>query len=443
MGGRLGRWFRVLCGPVLLMASLGGAALFPSSAAGGAALTSSGLTSSAWGAQIQQLAVPANGCFSATYPTIAWQHVQCHAGPGRPFAPRRTGPIHAVIGTGKDYSAKIASGSISTATGSFPYVSPGSTEKGLATRPNTFSLQLNTEFFSHSAACDGAKVPSNCLAWQQFLYASTTPGNYVFMQYWLLTYDATCPAGWYSYDTTCYVTSSATLIPTASAPTIATLSSVSLTGTVHVGGKDSVVMKYGTKHASAVGGDSMVDLAGNWTIAEFGIFGDGTGSQAKFSSGTTLDVKTSVDNGAPIAPICDFTGFTGETNNLSFTSAPTLTPGPDPAIETQQTSAGGTPGCAAARALTVPAKPAKPSAKAGDAKASVTWTAPTTGGAPITKYVVTSSPTGKTCSWTSGPLQCTVSGLTNGTPYTFTVKAHNSVGTSAPSGPSKAVTPKA
>ena len=90
---------------------------------------------------------------------------------------------------------------------------------------------------------------------------------------------------------------------------------------------------------------------------------------------------------------------------------------------------------------TVPAKPAKPTAVAGNASAKVTWTAPTTGGSPITRYTVTSTPTAKSCTWTSGPLSCTVTTLKNGTAYTFTVSGHNAKGTSTPSPASTAIVP--
>ena len=62
---------------------------------------------------------------------------------------------------------------------------------------------------------------------------------------------------------------------------------------------------------------------------------------------------------------------------------------------------------------------------------AVSWTAPLDRRSPITGYTVTSSPGGdKTCAddgWRRP--SCTVTGLTNGTPYTFTVKATNAAGT--------------
>ena len=335
----------------------------------GAATNGGAPTRAAWRHQMEHLAVPAKGCFTDSYPTIGWQQAACHAAPKIPFAPRQAprivsrhgvrsvaalkpaaGPVGEEVGDGDDYSAQVASGSISSATGSFPYVSPGSTETGQpggtgAQTANTFSLQLNTEFFSDSPACAGASVPSNCLAWQQFVYSSSYGG--VFIQYWLINYDTTCPAGWITYSSDCYQNSEGGFL-TATAPTIATLESVSLTGTVDSGGNDSVVMEYGGNNVTAVGADSVLDVAGNWTVAEFAILGDGGGSEANFSSGTTLDVETAVNNGATASPTCDFDGFTAETNNLSFASAPTLSAGSEPAIETQQTSSGGTPGCAAA-----------------------------------------------------------------------------------------------
>ena len=61
------------------------------------------------------------------------------------------------------------------------------------------------------------------------------------------------------------------------------------------------------------------------------------------------------------------------------------------------------------------------------------------GGSPITSYTVTSSPGGKTATGASSPI--TVTGLTNGTAYTFTVTATNALGTGPASSPSNSVTP--
>lgn len=72
----------------------------------------------------------------------------------------------------------------------------------------------------------------------------------------------------------------------------------------------------------------------------------------------------------------------------------------------------------------------------GPGQVVVIFTPPTTGGT-ITSYTVTSSPGGITASGPASPI--TVSGLTTGTAYTFTVTATNSEGTSVPSQPSNSV----
>jgi hypothetical protein len=91
---------------------------------------------------------------------------------------------------------------------------------------------------------------------------------------------------------------------------------------------------------------------------------------------------------------------------------------------------------------TVPGAPTVGSATAGVGQASVTFSAPASnGGGSITGYTVTASPGGATATGASSPI--TVSGLNNGTTYTFTVTATNGAGTGAPSGGSNGVTPKA
>jgi hypothetical protein len=90
--------------------------------------------------------------------------------------------------------------------------------------------------------------------------------------------------------------------------------------------------------------------------------------------------------------------------------------------------------------LAAPGAPTGVTAAAGVNQAVVVWTPPTnTGGDPIAGYTVIGVPSGS-CSVT-GDNTCTVTDLTNGTPYTFTVIASNDVGSSVASSASNSVTP--
>ena len=270
-----------------------------------------------------------------------------------PFEPAPVSPAaNATVGNGTDYSAEAA-GTISSATGSFGDVSPTITETGQydgqgAQVANAFSLQLNTQFFSNSPACSGSADPSNCLAWQQFVYAYDPPSTtFVFMQYWLIDYDATCPSGWTSYSSDCYTNSPASSL-SGGALTAADLASTQLAGSASAGGNDAVTLSFGGEATLVSNADSVVDLAPNWNTAEFDVFGDAGGGQANFGANTTLEAQTTLSDSSLSAPTCVEEGFTAETNNLSLTNTPTIGTQGMPTIVSEQTNASPTtPSCAA------------------------------------------------------------------------------------------------
>ena len=91
----------------------------------------------------------------------------------------------------------------------------------------------------------------------------------------------------------------------------------------------------------------------------------------------------------------------------------------------------------AVAAPTPPKHPTISSVVGSDGAVTVTWTAPTSS-KPITGYTASVVAGDRSC--TTSTLSCTISGLTNFTPYSFVVRAISSVGTSLPS-PVKKATP--
>jgi hypothetical protein len=158
---------------------------------------------------------------------------------------------------------------------------------------------------------------------------------------------------------------------------------------------------------------------------------------AASGSGVTGYMVTGSPSGSATGSASPIT-VTGLTNGQAYTFTVTAMDGTSQG-EASAPSNSVTP---TASTATVPGAPTIGTATAGNAQATVSFTPPgSNGGSPIISYTVTSSPGGKTATGTASPI--TVTGLTNGTAYTFTVYATNAVGNGLPSAASSSVTPTA
>ncbi len=189
--------------------------------------------------------------------------------------------------------------------------------------------------------------------------------------------------------------------------------------------------------ASAPGAPTLVTgTSGNTSVALTWTAPASNGGAAIISYTATSNPSglTCISNtGSPVTPGCTVSGLT---NGTSYTFTVTAT-------NSAATSAPST-ASAAITPATVPGAPTLVTGTVGNGQVTVSWTAPSSnGGSAITTDTVTASPGGATCAATGSGTSCIVTGLTNGTPYTFTVKASNIAGTGAASSPSSSVTPVA
>jgi hypothetical protein len=313
-----------------------------------------------WAKAIAALAVPGQGCFTATAPTVQWRSVACsskHAtvpqgfGGTKPSREDTRGSVQEVGGCSLtcDYSAETAN-PMTSAVGSFPSVTCASSpcESGQfggvgASLPNVYSLQLNTNYnLPATASCSTAAIPADCSGWQQFVYDSYL--GEIQIEPALIGYNNPCVAPFSVSDGfgDCYdETESAVTVP-ALTPQQLNSDAVTFTGEVGlVSGilTDTVVMVVsGVGSYAATAPDSLLDLSGNWKIAQFGLYGDRGGGEANFIAGSDMNVSTVTHSGTTAAPTCIAWDSTGETNNLYLQPAPALVPGAAPAIESDQNS---------------------------------------------------------------------------------------------------------
>lgn len=300
---------------------------------------------------------PGNGSFVTTYPSKKWREVPSVKAPPYPMVPRH-GPRPFVVGNGNDVSAQAPSGRISSATGSFDNVTGVTSESGPIANSgpsvsNAYTLQLNTDHFASTIAGS----PAGCLGWAQFLFANDGGSGSVYIQYWLINYGTTSPGtGWIQgpapfYTSDWYRNSSGTGVPNQP---ISNLANLSLSSTVSATQDRAFLSTGSLMYMSS--GPNVVNASTSWTIAEFNIFGYGGngsgGGMASFNAGSMIVPRTRIIYGGNEAPTCAVTGFTAETNNLSFGPSAPGASGSGPAVFATESSSGGATGnCTAATTI--------------------------------------------------------------------------------------------
>ena len=320
-------------------------------------------TREAWSKSMAKLPQPKEGCYTAEFPRVEWKPVTCGEAPKYPMIPPRAKPGHFVVGGGgaNDFSAHPTA-TISAVEGTFPSISSGLTESGpiANTGPavdNAYTLQINANQFT-SSICPATST--DCKGWEQFVYENNDTQHRVFIQYWLIKFNATCPSSdWTQFqftgDTDIYCFQSTTTSSLPAGIAASGLGSVTFSASANAS-NDQVKIDDGLGHAATRVGTNAVKLSGGWTDAEFNVFGDGGndagGGQAGFGANSTIVVKTTVHNGTKNAPTCVSESFTGETNSLTLVGTAAIATQPAPAIEfTQSNATSSTPACQTAAGI--------------------------------------------------------------------------------------------
>jgi hypothetical protein len=267
----------------------------------------------AWRATISRTPVPGDGCFNASYPLLVWHQVRCVKRAKSEFSQMQRTGGSAPAGGSDDYMA-VTKSLTSNAVGSFPLVRHVTSEYG-AYGPGDYVLLISTNSNLNTPACAGSSTPTYCVGWEQFAFLNLN--REAFIQYWMLFYNATCPAGWNAGPTgSCWRNSRIVRVPRQA---LTELPYLSLSATAVLRGLDTLVMTTRTQAYSTSAPDA-VALARGWHGTEFNVVGTSCSTcdpAAYFNAGASLTVKIAVTDGNAQKPTCAANAGTAqETNNL-------------------------------------------------------------------------------------------------------------------------------
>jgi hypothetical protein len=243
-----------------------------------------------------------------------------------------------IVGNATDPGATVT-GTLKGAQGSFVSEYGGANENdsnSSAPHPgsNSYTLQMNTNLFT-SPACNVA----SCKGWEQLVYDPQIQQAYI--EFSLVGYSGNCPSGWSSYTTktgniqVCFFNTTTIPVPAVPAASLAGVKMIATTNAT----TDTLTMVVNGTSSPVLSLPSVLGLAGGWQYAEFNVFGEDNGTQASFTSPTSLEVQVltqsaSATRAAPTCPGGSPSNWnTTETNTLSLVGGCCAFGGDQPGIQ--------------------------------------------------------------------------------------------------------------
>ena len=151
-----------------------------------------------WRDELSQIPQPQKR-LTATYPSNVWQEIACTTPPAYPQTPKSPTPSPLPsIGNGTNAWAEV-SGSISSVLAlsiALPAWRPRA--HPLPTRDHQSPTPIRSNSTPTSSPAGSAQLserPFGCQGWQQFVFENNGSGARAYIQFWLLRYNTTCPAG--------------------------------------------------------------------------------------------------------------------------------------------------------------------------------------------------------------------------------------------------------
>jgi hypothetical protein len=205
-----------------------------------------------------------------------------------------------------------AEGSFINATGITSII-----DSSIAGSTNNYSLQLNTNQFpvpNNSTLCNNS---GGCTGWVQFTFSNYTAANgYITIEYWIFGAKS-CTPPFSSASNGCVYDVRSPFTPGIP---ISSLNQVKLKGQT-VGGYDTASLTVGGQVYGNVQTPTVIkELPKLWSKASFNILGLHNSSTATLNNGSSLTIKTHINNGSTNPPSCQWADSSRESNNFYINS---------------------------------------------------------------------------------------------------------------------------